>query len=281
MPITRRQALKHVLVGTGAGLALGAGGWGVFIERHQIRLVHARISIPDLPKALAGLRIGVLTDVHRSAFLPGEDLDRAVSLLASARPDLIALLGDYVTWKDRTYLQPCIDSLARLHAPHGVFAVSGNHDDEVDTPRALKKVGIDFLDDERTRLTIGGEVLEIAGLNFWTRKASDIAAVVRGARGPVVLLAHDPRRINEAIALGVPLIVAGHTHGGQVVLPLVGAVAARKFPIAAGILQRFNTTLYVSRGIGTVFVPYRLNCPPEVDVLTLENLPPPRESKLA
>jgi predicted MPP superfamily phosphohydrolase len=65
------------------------------------------------------------------------------------------------------------------------------------------------------------------------------------------------------------------------VLPLVGAVAARKFPIAAGILQRFNTTLYVSRGIGTVFVPYRLNCPPEVDVLTLENLPPPRESKLA
>jgi predicted MPP superfamily phosphohydrolase len=281
MPITRRQALKHVLIGVGAGAVVGAGGWGVFYERHQVRLVRGRIAIPNLPSGLAGLRVGVLTDIHRSGFLPPEDLDRAVSLLMSARPDVIALLGDYVTWKDKTYLQPCVEGLEPLHAPHGVFAITGNHDDEMDTPRALEKRGFTVLDNERTRLIINGDVLEIAGINFWTRRPADIATAVRGARGPLVLLAHDPRRIDEAVALRVPLILSGHTHGGQVVLPLIGAVAARKFPVPGGTLQRLNTTLHVSRGIGTVFLPYRLNCPPEVSVLTLQNQPPPRNSRMA
>ena len=85
-----------------------------------------------------------------------------------------------------------------------------------------------------------------------------------------MLLAHDPRRIVEATALNVPLVLSGHTHGGQVVLPLFGAVAAQKFPIAAGLLRREKTTLFVSRGVGTIYVPVRINCPPEVAVLTLQ-----------
>jgi predicted MPP superfamily phosphohydrolase len=83
------------------------------------------------------------------------------------------------------------------------------------------------------------------------------------------LLAHDPRRIVEAAALGVGVVLAGHTHGGQVVLPGLGAIAARKFPVAAGRLRLKATEMFVSRGVGTVYLPVRVNCPPEVAVLTL------------
>ena len=86
----------------------------------------------------------------------------------------------------------------------------------------------------------------------------------------MVLLAHDPRRLAEAVALDIPLVLSGHTHGGQVVLPLVGAVAAQKFPVVAGVGRRDRTTMFVSRGIGTVYVPVRVNCPPEVALLTLK-----------
>ena len=85
-----------------------------------------------------------------------------------------------------------------------------------------------------------------------------------------VLLAHDPRRLTEAAALDVPLVLSGHTHGGQVVLPVVGAIAAQKFPVVAGLARRDNTTMFVSRGVGTIYLPVRINCPPEVAVLTLQ-----------
>jgi predicted MPP superfamily phosphohydrolase len=100
----------------------------------------------------------------------------------------------------------------------------------------------------------------------------DIARVVKGAEGTMVLLAHDPRRLTEAAALDIPLVLSGHTHGGQVVLPIVGAVAARKFPVLAGVGRRDNTSIFVSRGVGTIYVPYRLNCPPDVSILTLKSI---------
>ena len=90
----------------------------------------------------------------------------------------------------------------------------------------------------------------------------------------MILLAHDPRRLAEAAALDIPLVLSGHTHGGQVVLPGVGAVAAQKFPVVAGIGRRDSTTMFVSRGVGTVYVPVRINCPPEVAVLTLRRRRP-------
>ena len=92
---------------------------------------------------------------------------------------------------------------------------------------------------------------------------------MRGAEGPILLIAHHPSRLNEAAELDVPLVLSGHTHGGQVVLPGIGAIAARRFPVVAGIGHRDNTSIFVSRGVGTVYVPYRFNCPPDVSVITL------------
>ena len=137
-------------------------------------------------------------------------------------------------------------------------------------PRRSSSRGVQMLKDARTRLTIRGEAIDLVGIRYWTRRGSDIAAVVRGATGLVVLLAHDPRRLTEAAALKIPLVLSGHTHGGQVVLPVAGAIAAQKFPIVAGVGRRAQTSMFVSRGLGTVYVPVRINCPPEVAILTLQ-----------
>jgi predicted MPP superfamily phosphohydrolase len=137
-------------------------------------------------------------------------------------------------------------------------------------PAALTAKGFVVLRDARTRLMVRGETLDLAGIRYWTRRASDVAHVLRGASSNVFLLAHTPMRLAEAAALAVPLVLSGHTHGGQIVLPFVGAFAAREFPVIAGVGHRESTAIFVSRGVGTVYVPVRLNCPPEVAILTLQ-----------
>jgi uncharacterized protein len=269
--ISRRAMLKG-LASTGVAVVAGGGAYGFIDGRHALGLTRVAVPMAGLPPGLNGLRIGFLTDVHRSLWVSAEDVGAAVTLLMSAKPDLIVLGGDYVTRGDRSYVRPAADALAPLAAPHGVFGILGNHDDDHDMPAALAERGIVMLKDARTRLTINHETLELAGIRFWTRRESDISTVVRGATGPVVLLAHDPRRLTEAQNLKIPLVLSGHTHGGQVVLPLLGAVAAQKFPVVSGLARRGQTTMFVSRGLGTVFVPVRVNCPPEVAILTLESV---------
>jgi predicted MPP superfamily phosphohydrolase len=266
--ITRRTLLKG-LVATGVGAATGASAYGFLYARHQLGVTRESIGVSGLPTALDGLRIGLMTDIHRSRWVSREDVSDAVTMLMAERTDLIILGGDYVTLLDRQYVGPAADALAPLSAPNGVFAILGNHDDDHDMPAALAKNGVQVLKDARTHLTINGEGVELAGIRYWTRRLVDIAAVARGSTAPVILLAHDPRRLTEAAALNIPLVLSGHTHGGQVVLPGLGAIAAQKFPVVAGVGRLRRTAMFVSRGVGTVYVPVRINCPPEVAVLTL------------
>jgi predicted MPP superfamily phosphohydrolase len=273
--VSRRTALK-VFLTTGIGAVAGGAAYGFLYARDALQLSTVTVPIEALPPALSGLRIGLMTDIHRSRWVTDEDVVAAVGLLMSARPDLVVLGGDYVTWGDRRYVEPSARALGGLTAPHGVFAILGNHDDDHDMAAALSRARIQVLRDARTHLEINGEGLDVAGIRFWTRRPSDIGNVVRGAKSPVVLLAHDPRRLSEAAALNIPLVLSGHTHGGQVVLPGVGAVAARKFPVVSGLARKDKTTMFVSRGVGTVYVPVRLNCPPEVVVVTLESANLPR-----
>ncbi len=268
MGVTRRTALKGVAA-SAVGMLTGASAYGIGYERHHLGLTEATIPVSGLAEALDGLRIGLVTDIHHSRMVSASDVSRAVALMMSARPDLIVLGGDYVTWGDRAYVGPVADLLAPLQAPHGVYAILGNHDDDRDMPAALVARGVAVLKDQRTRLSVRGAGLELAGIRFWTRKPGDIAKVLRQARDTVILLAHDPRRLTEAASLDVPLVLSGHTHGGQIVIPGVGALARRQFPIVAGTGRRENTAIFVSRGVGTIYVPLRINCPPEVAVLTL------------
>jgi len=268
MNLTRRAALKGVLA-SAVGAVTGVTAYGFGVEPHDLGVTRVDLPVSGLAPALDGLRIGLVTDIHHSQMVPAEDVTRAVTMVTSEHPDLIVLGGDYVTWGDRAYAGPVAELLAPLHAPQGVFAVLGNHDNDRDMPAALAARHITVLRDARTRLAIRGEGLELAGIRFWTRRPADIARVLRGSKDTVVLLAHDPRRVTEAAALDVPAVLSGHTHGGQVVLPGIGAIARRNFPVVAGLATRENTSLFVSRGVGTVYVPVRINCPPEVAIVTL------------
>lgn len=267
--MTRRDLLRS-LTATSVGVLTGVTAYGIAYERHEIERIERDVPVVGLPPALDGLRVGMITDVHHSAVVPAADIERAVSLLLASAPDLIVLGGDYITSRDRAYIGPVAELLAPLaHAPQGSFAVLGNHDDEREMPAALVARGFAVLRDQRTQLTARGERLDVAGIRFWTRTAGDVAKALRGTGGTTILLAHDPRRLVEAAALDVQLVLSGHTHGGQVILPGVGAIAGRRFPVLAGFATRENTSLFVSRGVGTVYVPVRVNCPPDVAVLTL------------
>jgi uncharacterized protein len=269
MGVTRRGVLK-ALIAAGASVIAGPASYGYLYERHALTLARVTLPFSGLPAALAGLRIGLITDVHRSRNVSHDDVARAVDTIMAERPDLIVLGGDYVTWGDRQFVGPSADALAPLSAPHGVFGILGNHDDDHDMPAALGHKGVQMLKDARTRLRIRNEPVDMVGIRFWTKRQGDIADLVRDSAPATILLAHDPRRLTEAAALSVPLVLSGHTHGGQVVLPLIGPVAARKFPVIAGVGRRLRTTMFVSRGVGTVYVPVRINCPPEVALLTLQ-----------
>lgn len=266
---TRRAILRGLLT-TGTGAVAGRVWHGFAYERHAVRLVRSDVRVTGLPPALDGLTVGLITDTHASASVPDEDIRAAVALLAQARPDLIALGGDYVTDLDTTRAVHSAEMLAPLTgAPEGAFAVLGNHDDDRVVPAALAARGFEVLRDERTTRVIRGEAVVIAGLRYWTRRLAEVAKVIAGSAPSTILLAHDPRRLREAAQLGIPLVLSGHTHGGQVVLPGIGAVAARRFPVVAGTGRDGGSTVFVSRGVGTVVAPVRLNCPPEVSLLTL------------
>jgi uncharacterized protein len=272
-----RRGVLRALAAAGIGLVAGGGAHGFLYERHRVGVTRAALPVSGLPAPLDGLRVALLTDFHLTGDSAAKDIQRAIDLARAETPDLIVFGGDYITHQDRRFMGPCADLLRTLAAPFGVFGVLGNHDDEVEMARELKRRGVEMLNDARTTLVIRGETLDLVGLRFWTRQTSDIARLMRGGTTTTILLAHDPRRLAQAAALNVPLMLSGHTHGGQIVVPGAGAIAARKFPVIEGMARRENTTVFVSRGIGTVYVPCRINCPPEVALLTLRRLaaPPP------
>ena len=269
----RRRALKTLLA-LGAGTLAGTAAYGYGWARHQVRVDRVDLPIAGWPAELDGLRLALLTDIHCSATVDPRDIAGAVARANAERPDLVILGGDYVTWSDRAHMDDAAELLSAARGPLGAFAVLGNHDDDRHMPAALTRRSIEVLRDARTSLRVRGHRLDLVGIRYWTRGAADIGALLDQEVPATVLLAHDPRRLTEAADLGIPAVLSGHTHGGQVVVPGLGAPAARRFPVVAGLARRNRTTLYVSRGIGTVYVPIRLNCPPEVSILTLRTAAP-------
>jgi predicted MPP superfamily phosphohydrolase len=271
MRLTRRDALR-AMVASGVGFATGTVAYGVAYERHHLVRVDAEIPVSGLPPALDGLRIGLITDIHHSATVSADAISRAVTTLKMAQPDLVVLGGDYVTFGNRAYVEPVAELLTPLSgASFGSFAVLGNHDDDRDMPAALSRQGFTVLKDQHTRIAIRGEEVDLVGIRYWTRTVSHLTRVLKGTGPTTILLAHDPRRLTQAALLDVPLVLSGHTHGGQALLPGVGAIAAREFPVLAGFAREGNTSLFVSRGVGTVYVPVRINCPPDVAMLILRS----------
>jgi hypothetical protein len=275
-PSPGRRGLLKTLLSLGAGALTGTAAYGYGGARHAVQVERVDLQITGWPAGLDGLRVALLTDIHCSATVDPRDIAGAVALANAERPDLVILGGDYVTSADRNYMDTAAELLAAAQAPLGVFAVLGNHDDDRAMPAALTRQSVEVLRDARTSIRVRGQRLDLVGIRYWTQRAADIRELVDPSRPPSVLLAHDPRRFSEAFDLGLPVVLSGHTHGGQVVVPGLGAPAVPrgKFPVLSGTARRGGTTLYVSRGVGTVYVPIRLNCPPEVSILTLRAAAP-------
>jgi predicted MPP superfamily phosphohydrolase len=267
MHVTRRQALGALAAG-GAALA-GAGGYAVLVEPRRLSVTRQTVPVSRLPVALAGVRVGLVTDLHYGRFTGDAMLASVVEAMAAEAPDLILLAGDFVTNSERAAVAPCAAALAGLAAPAGVFAALGNHDPDPQVKSAFERRGVAVLRDEHTRIAVRGEPVSVGGLRYWSRRPADLQKTFRGSRGFPILLAHDPRRLDLAAAAAIPLVLSGHTHGGQIVLPGIGAPAAARYPVVHGLGRRGPSTLFVSRGVGTVVLPVRFHCPPEVAILTL------------
>ncbi|MCL5005491.1 MAG: metallophosphoesterase [Acidobacteria bacterium] len=225
-----------------------------------------------------GLKVAHLTDIHHSLYTPIEDVERAVDLTNQLRPDLVALTGDYVTFSP-SYIWPVARVLGRLKARLGVFAVLGNHDFQVDPDemtRALEAQQIRVLRNSHFALHTDHTPLWLMGVDDLWWGADDLEAVVRHvpSRDPKILLCHNPMGVRMAAEHQIDLVLSGHTHGGQVRLPLVGALYGKP-KLGKRFIQGWNrldgTQIYVSRGIGKVLLPLRVGCPPEIACLRLRS----------
>lgn len=253
-------------------------GWGL---EHAIEVTEHQIRLPQVPHALRGLRVVQLTDIHHGLYLPLQAVMDAVELANRLAPDLAVLTGDFITYS-RAYIQPVAETLAGIRARLGIYAVLGNHDFRVSADavtRALRRHGIHVLRNQHTVLRSAGEPLLIAGvddLHYGADLNRALRHVPYGATS--ILLSHHPGMIRQAARHGVGLMLSGHTHGGQVRLPVPivghgngGAAPRPRKPrrFVAGLDALGETQIYVSRGIGTVVVPVRYRCPAEIPVFHL------------
>ncbi len=238
------------------------------------------ILLDRLPAPYHDLRIVQLTDIHHSLLTPIEDVERAVHLANLLRPDLVALTGDYVTLSP-AYIWPVARSLGKLRARLGVFAVLGNHDFQAgaaEITRALGDQRIRVLRNSHFALRRRSSILWIAGVDDLWSQADDFHAALHKlpTEDAKILLCHNPEGIREAAEYGVDFVLSGHTHGGQVRLPVVGSVFGRS-KLGKRFVEGWNrlngTQIYISRGIGKVLLPMRLGCPPEIACLRLRRPP--------
>jgi len=265
----RRGGIEHY----SAGAALKPSArWR---SRDRFTVNEERIWLDALPSAFQGLRVVQISDVHHGLFLPKEWLSEAVRQANRLNPDIVALTGDFVTYSRRN-IGPAAELLGRLRARYGVYAVLGNHDFRVDAvaiSEALRRQHIDVLRNRHVTLWFGGESAYLAGVDDYGYGA-DLRRAMRGipSKSATILLAHNPRVIHLASRHNVSLVLSGHTHGGQVNLPVLGTVYGRspeRLRYKIGWDRMGATQIYVSRGIGTIVLPWRLRCPAEITHLEL------------
>lgn len=258
--------------------ALGEMARVAFAEPFMIAIERQQIYLRRLPKGLDGLRIVQLSDLHYGPIVNPSHLERAIQAANDLKPDLIALTGDYIS-HDRSYAAPCAELVGRLRARYGVFAVLGNHDHWTDAELIadlFRAEGIRVLLNEGLRLDLNGEAFWLAGVNDTMVGLEDLPLALAGSSDDELklLLAHNPIILRRAARAGVDLVLSGHTHGGQVTLrPEKNRAGRPRRRLLRGLGRRGNTQIYVTRGLGTVVLPIRYGCPPEVSVLELRAMP--------
>jgi predicted MPP superfamily phosphohydrolase len=257
-------------------------GFGALVERTAFRVREIDIPVPDLHPDLEGLRLVQLSDIHLSPFLSEEEFARVVDAANELRPHLVLVTGDLISVRGDP-LDACLRQLSRLRADAGVLGCLGNHEIYSGTERYTTeqgaRLGVPFLRRQARPLRFGNALLNVAGVDYqrmnWSPHYLEGAGrlIVPGALN--VLLQHNPDVFPTAARQGWDLTLAGHTHGGQVNIEILGRnlnVARFYTPYVYGLYRSGRSSIYVTRGIGTIGMPARLGAPPEIAALRLRKV---------
>lgn len=279
-PLSRREFLKTSLGVTLGMTALGAGGlaYARTVEPGWIDITQLRLRLPRLSPAFHGYRLVQISDIHMDYWMTRERLAGVVRLVNDQRPDLVAITGDFVTHGYRRRAENLEGPLRSLRARDGAVAVLGNHD-HWSSPAFVRSVisnsGIVNVSNRIRTVQRGRDVLHVAGVDdHWEgQDRLDLVLDHLPPEGAAILLAHEPDFADiSAAARRFDLQISGHSHGGQVRLPLLGAPIlppyGRKYPL--GLYRVTGMLLYTNRGVGMLRPHIRLNCRPEITVYTFE-----------
>ncbi|MFO0983572.1 MAG: metallophosphoesterase [Planctomycetota bacterium] len=281
-----RTTFFTALSGAAAGLA-----YGRFVESQWIEATAREVAIRDLPVEFDGFRIAQLSDIHHGRMMPREMILNGVAICNAAQPDIAVVTGDHLG-DHQDYLFELAELLTELRPRIGTFVILGNHDYGVYSPRGTsrdfnvhKKVvrafggqRLTLLRNDRVVLERGAASLDLVGLDdFWSRQTQPQVLDEIAESRPRIVLAHNPDTVLQIGQKRADLILSGHTHGGQIVLPMLGPIVVptehRRF--VAGLYQVGQNQLYVNRGLGFVWRPVRFGARPEVAMLTLRRAESP------
>ena len=273
--ISRRKFLYTGAIVAG-GAVVSADG---FAESNDPEIVRREITLKRLPRSFDGYTIAHLSDFHYEHRFSAVPIRKSIQMVNGLRPDLIVLTGDFVTvpiFERARFLRqsaetaiPCAALLGQLQAPK--FAIMGNHDAAANPPliiRALQDRGITVLRNASVPLERGNGRIWLAGIDDLLRGTPRMDQTLQGIPPgeTTILLAHEPDFADDAAHYAIDLQLSGHSHGGQIWIPVIGAPwlppMSRRYP--RGLYRVKDLTLYTNMGIGTIHAPIRLNCPPEV-----------------
>lgn len=275
MNLSRRKWLARATV---YGTGIGGFTYGSVIEKRSLDVTRAEIPLAPNHSALAGMKIAVVGDFHHDDFGDRNLIHRAVMAINDEKVDLVYLVGDYIS-RHAAGVVPLCEELVNLRSTHGTFGVMGNHDSRCDPAfilATLKEIGV--------RMLVNGtqefEQFTLAGMASSFRGIPVLPKILTGLDPdkPVIMGWHEPDTFDLYTDPRIALQVSGHTHGGQICAPFYGPLIlpkfGRKYPY--GLYQKESSALFVTRGIGTLTVPIRFLCPPEVAILEFA---PPKESQ--
>lgn len=271
----RRKFIKRSMLG---GILTLVGSYPLFIERQIVNVNRYKVPIHNLPASFHGFTIAQLTDLHLGFLVTASFIEGVVRKANNLNTDIIVCTGDYVHDKNTTKeIDQVWPILSKLKAKYGVYSVLGNHDHWADTDKSLdwlQKSGHDLrhlckpIFKNGERIVIGG-----AG-DFWEDELKIDETFSYTDEGDCrILLSHNPDSVDTQFETPISLVLSGHTHGGQVVIPFYGApiVPVKNKNYTSGLIDTPKTKLFISRGIGWSVLPIRFNCYPEIAVLELVN----------
>ncbi|MFQ3671812.1 MAG: metallophosphoesterase [Verrucomicrobiia bacterium] len=272
---TRRSWLRWMgMAAAGGGVtAVATPVYGRWVEPDWLAVERVRLRVRGLPDRLAGFTVAHLSDFHADGYLSDRLMDEVLRQVTKARPDLIALTGDFIT-RDRAGLERMGGWVGRMDARLGIFGCLGNHDrwhGRGQMGEGLGRMGVELLVNRGVELSAG---IFVAGVDSAWGGKPELRAAMAGHMGsvPALLLAHEPDWADAyAEDPRIRIQLSGHTHGGQVRVPGWGAPILPRYgqKYDAGLFQVKGLQLYTNRGLGMVGVPFRVACPPELTLLTL------------